>query len=455
MVFALLFLLVLNVAMPLAAQPAVYQAPERADVLVVGGSPAGIAAAIAAARQGRSVVLVEPRPFLGTVLTGAMLNTFDLNRMRDGRGLVEGIFAEVYRELGLTFDPRFAREFFRRKVASEKGIRLYLGTQVLHPVRKGNAVLGAIVQNRTRRWMVLAPVTIDATDDGDFAAASGAEYTLGREDSGIDRLMQAATLLFRLGGVDWPAVIRYIRENDKPFRRGGVRLGYAWGYRQVVRGFRSPDPRIAVVDMNLGRQPDGTVWVNALQVFGVDGTSRASRKDAYTRAKRLVPVFATYLKQRAPGFENASLIEVAPELYIRETRHVKGLYVLTADDILRQRVFWDRIAIASYPIDLHPYRAGERSPFAPRRRTYTIPLRSLIVRGIDNLFVASRAFSATYQAAGSARVVPTTMAMGEAAGVAAAVAVEYQVSPHVLIRRQELVGLVQLRLLGSGARIDP
>ncbi len=451
----LLLILVFTLALPLLAQPAVYQVPERADVLVVGGSPGGIAAALAAARQGRSVVLIEPRPFLGTVLTGAMLNTFDLNHRDDGGNLVEGIFAEVFRALGLTFDPRAAREFFARKVASERRIRVYLSTQFLHPVRKGNAVLGSIVQHRGRRWMILAPVTIDATDDGDFAAAAGAEYTLGREESGIDRLMQAATLVFRVGGVDWAAVTDYIRKKDKPFRRGGVRFGYAWGYREVVKGFRSPDPKIAAVDLNLGRQPDGTVWVNSLQLFGVDGTSRASRKDAYTRAKRLVPAFVSYLRDHAPGFESAYLIEVAPELYIRETRHIKGLYVLSAGDILTHRIFWDRIAVASYPIDLHPYKPGERSPFAPKRRIYTIPLRSLIVRGIDNLLVASRAFSATYQAAGSARVVPTTMAMGEAAGVTAAVAVEYRLTPHFLIRRKELVGLIQLRLQDTGARVDP
>ncbi len=428
---------------------------DHVDVLVVGGSPAGVAAALAAARQGRTVTLVEPRPFLGTVLTGAMLNVFDLDRGQHGENTVRGLFAELYDDLGMTFDPRDARRLFLERILAEPRISLHLNTSVVHPLLDGASVIGALVHSPDGPRIILAQITVDATDDGDFAAAAGAEYTVGRETSRIDRAMQPATLLFRLSDVDWTSATVYIRRHDKPLRRGGVYLGYAWGYPSIVRQYEAEDPMIRAFDLNLGRQPDGTIWVNALQIFGVDGTDHLSRQQAYARAKHVVPSFVAFLRAQVPGFERAGLVEVAPELYIRETRHVQGLYVLSARDILRGRHFWDRIAAASYPIDLHPYHPGEVNPYKAARRLYTIPLRSLIPRAIDRLFVCSRAFSATYQAAGSARIVPTTMALGEAAGVAAAVSVERGVTPHELVHQHNLVALVQRRLQQSGARISP
>ncbi len=432
------------------------QVVERTDVLVLGGSPAGVAAALAAARQGRSVVLVESRRYLGTVLTGAMLNMWDYNWGPHRESTVQGVFGEIYRALhGLTFDPMDARLLFFEKILAEPRITLYTNTQILRPVLAGNAVIGAVIQGVNGPRGVMAKVTIDATDDADIAAAAGVAYTLGRETSGIDRAMQPATLLFRLRDVDWDEVVRYITEQDKPLRRGGVNQGFAWGYPSIIRQFKSDDPGVRAYDLNVGRQPDGTVWVNSLQIFDVDGTDESSRRDAYARASLAVPAFVDFLRASASGFEHAVLVQVAPQLYIRETRHIRGMYVLTVLDVQSGRRFWDRIAVASYPIDLHPYRPDEFNPFRPVRRVYTIPLRSLIPEKIENLFVASRAFSATYQAAGSARIVPTTIALGEAAGVAASVCVERTLTPHTLIQHVNLVALVQQRLQHAGARINP
>lgn len=450
----LIFLLLMGgIGAPLGAQEA-----ERTDVLVLGGSAAGIAAAVAAARARHNVILVEPRPYLGTVLTGAMLNMWDLNLGPQHESTVRGIFGEFYQDLrrGMTFDPMAARRILKDKVSAEPHITLYLQTRIVQPVISQNrGVIGAVVQNATGTRGIRATVTIDATDDADVAAAAGVEYTLGRETSGIDRAMQPATLMFRVRDVDWSALIRYIVEQEKPLRRGGVNQGYIWGLGSIVRTYRSDDPGIRAYDMNIGRMADGTMWINSIQIFDVDGTSEASRRDAYARAKLAVPAFVDFLRAQVPGFERAMLVEVAPQLYIRETRHIRGLYTLTALDVQSGRRFWDRIAVASYPIDLHPYRPDEFNPFRAVRRVYTIPLRSLIPEKVDGMFVASRALSATYQAAGSARIVPTTMALGEAAGVAASVCVERKVTPQGLIQQLTLVALVQDRLQRSGARINP
>ncbi|MDR7483540.1 MAG: FAD-dependent oxidoreductase [Armatimonadota bacterium] len=426
------------------------------DVLVVGGSPAGVAAALTAARQGRAVALVERRPYLGTVWTGAMLNMIDLSRKPDGDHLIKGIFLEVYEKIGgITFDPRHARRVLRELVEREPGITLFLRTDTLQPIREAGRVVGTVVRSWDGEMRTIrAAVVIDATDDGDVAAAAGVRFTYGRETSGLDRRAMPATLMFRVADVDWRAVVHFAWSHRRGRQPSGFFRGYAWGFRELMFDYQAADDRLSAHDLNLGRLPDSTVLINALQIHDVDGTDPASVRDGYERARREIPRLLDYLRAHVPGFERARLVEIAPELYIRETRHLAGLYTLTAEDIAASRVFWDRVATGSYPVDLHQYKKGEQYPFKPVRRMYTIPLRALVAAGADGLLVASRAFSATYQAAGSARVVPTTMAMGEAAGVAAAVAVEHGLTPRQLVEQPDLVREVQRRLVQAGAVID-
>jgi hypothetical protein len=428
----------------------------RADVLVVGGSAAGVVAAIAAARHGMIVVLVEQRPYLGTVMTGAMLNMVDLSRGRDGNSLIKGIFSEFYnRAGGISFDPREVRKVFKSMIDGEPGVKLMLKTTVVRPLLEERQITGADVQTEDGQVVTIrAPVTIDATDDGDVAAAAGVPFTFGREESGIDRRTMPATLMFRMADVDWKTVVRVAYAFRKGRQPSGAFRGYAWGFSQFMRDYVPEDPSLSAHDLNIGRLPDGSVLINSLQVHDIDGTNTDARSAAYERARREVPRLVTYLRSNVPGFAQSHLVEVAPELYVRETRHLKGLYTLTARDIINNTRFWDRIGAASYPVDIHQYKKGEQYPYRPVRKEYTIPLRALITSKIDGLFIASRALSATYQAAGSARVIPTTMAMGEAVGVAATVAVRERVSPHQLIDHRELVEDVQKRLVRSGAVID-
>ena len=457
----LLVILAVLVAV-LAVRPVFLRSDQRpiglpVDVLVVGGSPAGVAASLAAARQGMIVVLVEPRPFLGTVMTGAMLNMVDLSRRSDTGGhLIKGIFFEAYSRFGgITFDPRKVRDVFRTMVDAEPGITLMLKTELVRPLVEDGRVIGAVVRaHEGEETTIHAVITVDATDDGDLAAAAGVPFLYGREGSGIDRRAMPATLLFRVEGVDWREIVRYAYAHRREKQPSGAYSGYAWGFTLAMRDYKAEDPRLSAHDLNIGKMADGTVWIHSLQIRDVDGTSRASRIDAYERAKREIPHLVEYLRANAPGFERAKLVEVAPELYIRETRHLQGLYTLTARDIVTSTRFWDRIGAASYPVDLHQYTKGERYPYRPVRREYTIPLRSLITAKVDGLFVASRAFSATYQAAGSARVIPTTMAIGEGVGAAAAVAIQRKVTPHRLAERRDLLREIQQRLIRAGAVID-
>ncbi len=397
-------------------------------VLVVGGTPAGVAAAIAAGRLGAGVLLTEARPYLGGDLTGPMLNMFDMDYGPGGIQLARGVFMDVFSQLGLTFDVELAKLVFLQEVRREPNVTLRLYTKPVQVLVQDSRVTGVVFKDvqAHERLTVCAKRVIDATDDADVAAMAGVPYYLGREGSGIDRAMMTATLVFEVDGVNWNDVVAYVTSKPRPrtgHPHGGVYRGNIWGFSEIMREYRPTEAGTGIYDLNLGRQAARTVLINGLLLYGVDGTDPVSVADGMRRGRaELVPLMA-YLRSHIPGFQNAELVRTADYLYIRETRHIRGLYTLTVHDIVDSRVFWDAIGVASYPIDLHPYKSGEFNPYAAQRYVYTIPMRALIPIGLDNLIVASRSISATYEAAGSARVVPTTMEEGQAAGVAAVLSI--------------------------------
>ncbi len=430
----------------------------QAPLLVVGGTPAGVAAAVTAARMGTPVIETEARPYLGGDLTGAMLNMLDMDFGPDGKHLARGIFLEVYRRLGVTFDIEDAKKVFMDEVLREPLINLRLSTRPVATLMRGPWITGVVVEDTVRHETetICANRIVDATDDADIAAMAGVPYTLGREGSGIDRAMMSATLVFELGGVNWEQVVSAISGHmTKHMLRGGVFHGNVWGYGPIMRMYRPTQRDVAIYDLNIGLQNGRSVLINGLLIFGVDGTDPASVADGMRRGRAELDPLVEYLREMAPGFAHAYLIRPADYLYIRETRHIRGLYTLTAQDIVDGRVFWDAIGVASYPIDLHPYRPGELNPYAPRRYVYTIPLRSLVPVGVGNLICASRSISASYEAAGSARVAPTTMEEGQAAGAAAVLSMQQRVSFRQLAERPVLVHALQEELHALGAYLPP
>jgi len=426
-------------------------------VLVVGGTPAGVAAAVSAARLGARVMLIESRPYLGGDLTGAMLNMFDMNFGPGGIQLARGVFMDIYQQLGVTFDVELAKHVFLQEVRRESRVTLRLETRPVGVMLDGPQILGVEVKDleKHERETVCAKRIVDATDDADIAAMAGVPYLVGRQGSGIDRAMMAATLVFELDGVNWRAVVAYATGRGPRGVRGGTYRGNVWGYGEIMRQYRPTSLAVGIYDLNIGRQNDRSVLVNGLLLYAVDGTDPASVADAMQRGRGELPAIIAFLRAHAPGFENAELRRAADYLYIRETRHIRGLYTLTVHDIVDSRVFWDAIGVASYPIDLHPYRPGEFNPYAAHRYVYTIPLRALVPAGVDNLLVASRSISATYEAAGSARVAPTTMEEGQAAGVAAVLSMRGRLAVPRFTEQPPLVHELQETLYEQGAYLLP
>ncbi len=441
-----------------AVSPQSSECSVHVPVLVVGGTPAGVAAAVSAARLGTPVIETEARPYLGGDLTGAMLNMLDMDFDLDGRHLARGVFLEIYDRLGTTFDVEYAKKVFREEVRHEPLITLRLHTRPVAVVMNGSWVTGVVFEDARSHetQTICARRIVDATDDADIAAMAGVPYTLGREGPGFGREMMSATLVFELGGVDWRQVAAAMYGvTTKHILRGGVYHGNIWGYGPIMRVYHPTQPGVGIYDLNLGLQHDGSVLVNGLLIFGVDGTDPASVADGMRRGRAELPSLVQFLREMAPGFSHAYLIRPADYLYIRETRHIHGLYTLTAQDIIDGRVFWDAVGVASYPIDIHPYRPGEHNAYAAHRYIYTIPLRSLVPVGVGNVICASRSISATWEAAASARVVPTTMEEGQAAGVAAVLSIEARVSIRQLAERPALVRALQGMLYTQGAYLLP
>lgn len=436
----------------LVVRPASAQAP--LPVLVVGGTPAGVAAAVAAARQGADVTLVSAQPQLGGILTDAMMDQWDLNVAPDGGTIQGGLFSEIHAALGDAFTPDEAASVFLNLVLTEPRVHLITSASPVD-VRTSTANGGRVVESVRferaggRTFDVDAAEVVDATDDGDVAALAGARYDVGRQDTGQDERMQAVTLMFTLRGLDWPRVVAGY--DPASYGAGGAIDRRAWGYATVMRAYRPLSPDVVVRDLNLGREPDGEVTANAIDVLGIDGRSASDLARARTISEAETPHLIAFLRSHLPGFEDATLGRYASAVYVRETRHFAGVDRLTATDVWDGAIPDDTIGLSSYPLDLHPVTADDKLAYAATRHVYGIPFGTLVPRDLANVILASPAISATHIASGSARVVPTTIEEGEAAGIAAAYAEHARVTFLAMARDAAAVAAVREQLLRNGS----
>ncbi|MEW5921520.1 MAG: FAD-dependent oxidoreductase [Bacillota bacterium] len=423
-------------------------APAKYDLVVVGSDPEGIAAALSAARNGLQVLLVDRRDRPGGLFTLGWLNTLDMNYDRGGNLLTRGIFSEFLQQIeGISFDVQTAQRVFDAMLAAEDSLALRLGTEITGVEVAGGRVRSLNLAGGER---LAAQRFIDATQDGDLAYLAGASFSVGMEDMGTSR-RQAVTLVLEVGGVDWPEVVKTLNSPTRERQYSGATGTSAWGFLEEMRAYRSLDPQIRSRGLNMGRQNNGNILINAMHIFEVDGLDPSSRRAAKERGRREAEHMVRYMRETLPGFGDAYLAATAPELYVRETRHLQGLYRLTIDDVLEHRDFWDKIALGSYPVDIQATAMDDWGDVIGNPAVYSIPFRCLVPRELHNLLVVGRAASYDALAHGSARVVPLGMVVGEAAGAAAALSLERDVDFHQLSADRELVAVLQERLQEQGA----
>ena len=423
------------------------------DVIVVGGDPEGVCAAVSSARNGLKTLLIEDDEALGGLMTLGKLNFIDICESRDGSILTQGLFMEFYDAVGGTaFDVETAKQFFYDWVVNEENATLKLNTEFVKPVMDGNTIVGVVVEENGAQATYTASRIIDATVDADVAAAAGVPYTIAGEDIGEKERHMGVTLVFELSGVNWDKVVNYLENDDN--EGTGATEKTAWGYTREGYAYESKDELMRLRGFNVARQDNGNVLVNALIIFGVDAMSEDSKAQGIARAQKELEYIIPYVREHFIGFEDVQLVGTASQLYIRESRHIIGEYQLTIDDVLENRDQWDKIAIVAYPADIQPTAGQTYGTVIGSPDRYAIPFRSIVPLEVENMLVIGRSASYTSLAAGSARVIPVGMAEGEAAGVASAYSLNNAISFRDMSADEAAIADVQKTLKKQGAYLD-
>ena len=417
----------------------------RSNVVVVGGGPAGVSAAVAAARSGVEVTLVERYSALGGLASGGMVLVLD-DMVNGDEITVQGIVdeyvermaaknlavyppveeratsPELWKKWGrwgtfnfhshsnpkpicyaVAFDPD-AWKAASIDLIREAGVHLRMHSWFSRPIVDDGVVKGVVVETKAGPQAILGDVVIDTTGDIDVASRAGAPYA-------HDKYL--VTLVFRLGGVNTDVAEKFEQENPREARAINRRIKRLLGGAWELWWLKTPIP--------------GVVWCNTPHMTGFDGADPESLTDAEFAARDRIEAALAAIRSDLPGFESAYLLDVAQQMGVRQTRLLQGEYVVTKDDVVNRRHFADSVA---------------------RGRDYYTPYRALLPRGVDQLLVAGRHYSATPEAQRMSREIPPCMAQGQATGIAAALAVHKD-----LLVREVPVDEIQVRMRDQGA--DP
>lgn len=427
---------------------------EEYDVVVVGGEPEGVAAAVSAARNGSKTLLIEHRDGLGGLFTYGALNFLDVSKDMNGDDANTGIFKDWHELVGnkIGFDIPKASLAFMKLVNDEKNLTLALNTK-LESVDTDGSKLYAIqvVDHDGNKKHIKGKAFIDSTQDGDLAVMAGAPYFKGGADIGLEDRKMAVTLVLHFKNVDWKGVKEAGAKGI--FGGGEVNDNVGWGFSGLHYDYKPHFDNTRLRGLNILKQEDGSVYVNALQIFGVDGLDEKQRKEAIEVGKKEAEYVLKFLQKEFPGFEKAELAEFPSELYVRETRHIQAEYQLPMSDLWENKDHWDSIGLGAYPVDVQATSPGDYGYVISDPVQYAIPFRSLVPLKVDGLLVASKAAGYSSVAAGSARVVPTGMTVAEAAGAAADLAIEQSISFREMTENKNMINELQSRLKNQGVNL--
>lgn len=446
--YKLLFLLIIFVLSFASSQnPAI-----EYDVIVVGSEPEGIMAAVAAAENGAKTLLITEDSLLGGLYVMGQMNSLDLRQ--DPFNYQQGLFAKWWYRVGNghSFDIGLAETAFTQMLA-EANVLVRTSASELRPYIENNVVKGVRVagSNVTTAGVIFAKQLIDATSEMDFAAAAGAKYSIGFAEIGLNERM-VDTLVFKIDNINWSELKRGIKRRGKDY--ANVDDWVAWGhFGKYPANYQAVEEGIRLRGLNLGKQRDGSVLVNALLIYGIDPFDPESVKDGFARAEREAPRIVDYLKAEIPGFRNASYGGVADKLYIRDSRHLDAVCKLTIDNVIDNYVNQYHIAAGGYPLDVQTLTPFDSGFVYGKPEMYGVGLCVNAPKGIENLWVVGKTAGYDPLAASSSRVVPLGMAIAEAVGLAAANAAKNSLSSHEFISDKQNIFDLRELLTKRGAYI--
>ena len=391
------------------------------DVLVLGSGPAGFAAAYAAAKNGASVTLVEQCGDVGGISTAGLMSHWTgrcgspiyLQLLQRSADLNEG---ERKGKITKYIDPEKLKTLYL-EMLTEVGVEIMLYTFAMDAICDGDKVLGATVVNKSGKTDIYAKVTIDASGDGDIAARAGAAFIMGRE---TDHKMQPATLMFKVGGVDY----------DRAVFLGSFESTYETEQGELQALAKQHIPYPAGHILTYRTTLPGVVTCNMTNALDIDGTNAQDLTKATLTCRKQMDAIIKYLRKFVPGYENCFIISSASLIGVRETRHFNGKYTLTEQDIMEAKLFEDYVVKDAYfNFDVHNItgsgldKTGVQKHFS-QEAGYSIPYGCLLPETKENLLLCGRNISGTHIAHSNFRAMPICVGTGEAAGTAAAIAVE-------------------------------
>jgi hypothetical protein len=425
---------------------------DAAEVVVVGSGSAGSVAAIASARSSADTLLIERYGFLGGTST-MVLDTFygfyppgdDPRRVVGGipweivgRLAARGMMLERPSSYGagiaVTYDPETLKVIWE-ETALESGVRFRLHTFCTDVVMKDGRITGLIVDGKSGLGLIRAGMVIDASGDADICFHAGVPF----QRAGEDGPAQSLTTTFRLGNVNVEQALAVKHPQLEELMKRANLSGQ----------YRLPREEGSVHTTSL----PGVVATNMTRVAQVDATDPVQLTRAEVEGRKQALEYVRFLRTEIPGYERAYLINFSTQIGIRETRRVYGEYRLTREDVLSGRKFDDAIAQCGAPIEDHHPGSNTRWEYIPSGDTYDIPFRCLFPLAIENLLVAGRCLSATHDAHASVRSMGQCMAIGQAAGTAAALALAARQTPRQLSIQELQARLLTGGVLLSGARV--
>ncbi len=415
---------------------------KKYDLVVVGGGLSGVCASVAAARRGLDVLLIEKSGALGGAINNNLvfpyMEFWTTLENKEKKMLSAGMFSEIV-EMGREgFDlPRtqFRSEHLKCRLdtfVTENGVQVLFHSALCGVEKDGKLLKTIRLATVGGEMTVCADHFVDATGDGLLMALAGCDFTVGRES---DSKCQPMTTCFRLDNVDMEL-----------FRQQAKQIQVVW--RAYKAAGKVENPREDVL-MFVGVGAN-TVHFNSTRVIHHDPTDPFAKSEAEMIARRQIVELIDFLKKEFTAFAHANLVMVAPEIGVRESRKLKGEYILTVEDLKNCTIFDDSIAAGNYDVDIHnPDGSGTSHYYFKTGEYYTIPYRALQPKEVDNLLVAGRCISTTHEAQASIRIMPICATLGEAAGTAIAVA-------HQDGKNAKTVDVkkVQTALRAAGACID-
>lgn len=424
------------------------------EVLVIGGGPAGVCAAIAAARLGAKVMIAEHGNCLGGMATLGLVSPFMTCFDGDGEQMIiRGLFEEIVDRMvaiGGAIHPKDVRhtspysawitaghdhctpfeaeamKYVLDTMCMEAGVKILYHADFVEPIMHKDCVTGAVLLTKKGLQAASAKMVIDCTGDGDVAYRAGVPCSFGNPETGG---VQPSTLFFNLCNVDSKALEADVQKHLHEFRKvNGV--SYRTLHWRVAEAEAAGEWNIARKSVNIYKKVKDDEWaVNCTRIKAVDSTDSESLTEGELEGRRQIWEMMNFFHKYVPGCKDAKLMSSASTLGIRESRHVQGIETLQVDDLLNCVVPENSILVASNSVDVHGKGGSNATQYMTiNGKWYGVPFGTLVPVGVKNLLVAGRSLSATSDAAGAVRVMPPVMAMGQAAGVAAALAVKAGVS---------------------------